>query len=134
MDLADLKRLATAAREFSVQVGAADAPRHITLRVPTQHELVVSARRSGIESIESDRAAMLVMTRALVLQAMVGFSGVVVGDVLPDHPQAADALPCEPGAAELVLDAQPEWAKTLSDALMERLALRREQKDTAQKN
>ena len=47
MDLADLKRYATAAREFSVPVGAASAPRHITLRLPTQHEVVLAARRNA---------------------------------------------------------------------------------------
>ena len=45
MDLSDLKRQATAAREFSVAVGGDVAPRHITLRIPTEHELNLAARR-----------------------------------------------------------------------------------------
>lgn len=134
MDLSDLKRHAIAAREFSVPVGAPDAPRHITLRMPTQHEVVLAARRSGLHGVDEDAAAHIVLQRTLLQLAMAGWSGVVVGDVLPDHPEAAQPLEWSAGAAELLLDAQPDWGQTLGGALMERMAARKAQKDTAAKN
>ena len=134
MDLADLKRYATAAREFSVPVGAASAPRHITLRLPTQHEVVLAARRSGLHGVAEDAAAHVVLQRTLLLCALVAWSGVVVGDVLADHPQGTDALEWSADAAVLLLDAQPEWEQELGSALMERMAQRKAVKDTAAKN
>jgi len=134
MDLSDLKRHAIAAREFAVPVGAQDAPRHITLRLPTQHEVVLAARRSGLHGVEEDAAAHIVLQRALLQLAMVAWAGVVVGDVLPGHPEAAQPLEWSAGAAELLLDAQTDWAHTLGNALMERMAERKAAKDTAAKN
>jgi hypothetical protein len=132
MDLADLKRLATAAREFSVAVG--EPPRHITLRLPTQHQLVISARRSGLHNLQDDAAAHVVLQRNLLLLAMVAWSGVLVGDVLPDYPQAGDALEFAPESAELWIDAHPAWEAELSAALMQRMAERKDVQDTAAKN
>lgn len=132
MDLADLKRLATAAREFSVAVGG--PPRHITLRLPTQHQLVLSARRSGLHNLQDDAAAHVVLQRNLLLLAMVAWSGVLVGDVLPDYPQSGDALEFAPESAELWIDAHPAWEAELSAALMQRMAQRKDAQDTAAKN
>lgn len=134
MELADLKRLATAAREFSVSVGAAPAVRHITLRVPTDYELTLAVRRAGLHNVQDDSAAHLVLERALLGACVVAWSGVVVGDVLPASDQAAQPLAHEEGVVPLVLDAQPEWAQALWAALVERLAQRRVDKDTAAKN
>lgn len=134
MDLADLKRYATAAREFSVPVGAADSPRHITLRLPTQHEIVLAARRSGLHGVAEDAAAHVVLQRTLLLCSMVAWSGVVVGDVLAAHAQGTDVLEWSPDAAALLLDAQPEWEQDLGSALMQRMAERKATKDTAAKN
>jgi hypothetical protein len=132
MDLADLKRLATAAREFSVAVG--EPPRHITLRLPTQHQLVLSARRSGLHNLQDDAAAHVVLQRNLLLLAMVAWSGVLVGDVLPDYPQSGDVLEFAPESAELWIDAHPAWEAELSAALMQRMAERKDVQDTAAKN
>jgi nucleotide-binding universal stress UspA family protein len=132
MDLADLKRQATAAREFSVSVGT--PPRHITLRTPTEHELTLAARRAGMHSATDDVAASLVLERALVCACLVAWSGVTVGDVLPDSDQAAQPLDFEAGAVPLLLDAKHAWAQELWAALVERLADRRVKKDTAEKN
>lgn len=134
MDLHDLKRLALAAREFSVSVGPADAPRHITLRTPTQHEVVLAARRAGLHAVQDDAAAHVVLQRSLLLLAVVAWSGVLVADVLPDHPQATDVLTCEADAVQLVIDAQPQWEAALGAALMERMSRRAQEKDTAAKN
>jgi len=132
MDLADLKRLATAAREFSVAVG--EPPRHITLRLPTQHQLVLSARRSGLHNLQDDAAAHVVLQRNLLLLAMVAWSGVLVADVLPDYPQAGDVLEFAPESSELWIDAHPAWEAELGAALMQRMAERKDVQDTAAKN
>jgi hypothetical protein len=134
MDLADLKRLATAAREFSVAVGPDAAPRHITLRTPTQHELSLAARRAGMHQTTDDVAATMMLERVLLCDCIVAWSGVVVGDVLPESEQAAEALVHEAGAVPLVLDVQNDWAQTLWLALVDRLAKRKAAKDTAAKN
>ena len=132
MDLADLKRQATAAREFSVSVGT--PARHITLRTPTEHELTLAARRAGMHNATDDVAATLVLERALVCASVVAWSGVTVGDVLPASDQAEQPLAFEAGAVPLLLDAQNDWAQALWVALIERLAERRVKKDTAEKN
>lgn len=134
MDLADLKRLATAAREFSVPVGPEAAPRHITLRTPTDHELTLAARRAGMHQATDDVTATIILERALLCECIVAWSGVVIGDVLPESDQAAEPLVHEAGAVPLVLDAQNDWAQTLWLALVERLAQRKAVKDTAEKN
>ena len=134
MELSDLKRLFTAAREISVQVGSSDAPRHITVRIPTAHELTLATCRSGMRGVTDDAAATALLERTLLTSSVVAWSGVLVGDVLPDLPQAAEPLACEPGAAELLFDAQPEWAKTVWNGLLDNLARRRAVQDTAAKN
>lgn len=134
MELSDLKRLFTASREISVQVGGADAPRHITVRIPTQHELTLATCRSGMRSVADDGAATALLERLLLTGSVVAWSGVLVGDVLPELPQAAEPLACEPGAVELLFDAKPEWAKTVWKELLDNLEKRRAVKDTAEKN
>jgi hypothetical protein len=134
MDLFDLKRLALTSREISVAVGPADALRHVTLRLPTKHETNLAALRSGMRDAENDKAATVVLQRALLVGSVVAWSGVVAGDVLPHHPQAADPLLIEPGAVDLLLDAQPDWATTLGMALMTEMAARSVKQDTATKN
>jgi hypothetical protein len=134
MDLADLKRLATAAREISVAVGGATAPRRITLRLPTQHQLVLSARRSGLHNLQDDAAAHVVLQRNLLLLAMVAWSGVLVSDVLPGHPQDVEPLDFSTESAELWIDAHPDWEAELSSALMTEMASRKQIQDTATKN
>lgn len=134
MDLADLKRLATAAREFSVAVGPDAAQRHITLRIPTEYELTLAARRAGMHQATDDVTATIMLERTLLCDCVVAWSGVVIGDVLPTSDQAAQPLVHEHGAVPLVLDAQPAWATSLWVALVERMAKRKELKDTAAKN
>ena len=134
MEFADIKRMATAAREFSVAVGPADAPRYITLRVPTHHESVLAARRSGLHNLSADIAAHVVLQRALLLTSIVAWSGVLVVDVLEAHADTQELLPMDPGAAELLLDSHPDWETVLGGALLERMAKRRALQDTAEKN
>jgi hypothetical protein len=128
MDLQDLKRLALAAREFSMAAGSVQ----FTLRIPTQHEVTIASRRSGIHALQDDAAAHVVLQRALLLLAVVGWSGLTVADVLPGQPP--EPLEWSAGAIELVLDTHPEWEAKLASALIERMAARQGVKDTAAKN
>jgi hypothetical protein len=134
MDLADLKRYALAQREFSCTLGEVNAPRTITLRIPTHHETVLAARRSGLHTAGDDLASHIVLQRSLLLQAVCAWSGVLIGDVLPDHDDAAKPLVYEREAVELVLDSQKDWEVELGAQLLQRMANRREVKDTAAKN
>jgi hypothetical protein len=136
MDLAEIKRLALAAREFTVTVGPAAAPRVLSLRVPTQHEVTMAARRGGLDGVTEDRAAHVVLERVLLAIALVGWQGVTVADVLPDAAPDAGAalLPWEEGATDLLLDAQPEWARLAGTDLLARMAKRKQVRDTAKKN
>lgn len=132
MDLAEIKRRALEAREFSKDVGPEDSPRRISLRIPTQHEITIASRRAGLHQTLDDGAAHLVLERSLLVLAVVGWSGVKVSDVLPGGP--GDAFPWEAGATELLLDAQPDWARVLYQELLARLVERRTVRDTAEKN
>lgn len=134
MDLADIARQALAAREFSVTVGPAHAPRHLTLRVPTQHQTALAARRAGLHQAQPDAAATLVLERSIQASAVVGWHGVQVGDVLPESEAAAEPLPFAPGAVELLLDAQPEWAELALQALISRIAARHAVQEAGAKN
>jgi len=134
MDLADLKRRALAAREFQKAVGPQESLRQFTLRVPTPHEVKVAASRAGLSAVVEDQAAHVLLQRALLVPAVVAWSGVTVGDVLADAEPGTDALELEAGAVELVLDAHPDWEQELVSELYQRMAQRREQKDTAAKN
>ncbi len=131
MDMEDIKRFALAARQFSVEV---EPGVHVTLRAPTRHELQMASARS--EATGGSVVSLVAWRRDLSVRAVVVWSGVRVGHVLPDH---ADANPDEPLpfdqelVAEL-LDAQPEWEALLADALFKRLGERSQRKDEAAKN
>lgn len=134
MELEDLKRHALAARQFDVTVGPEDAPRFISLRLPTQHEVVLATRRAGLHRMADDMAAHVVLQRALLVSSVIAWSRVTVGDVLPGSEQAAELLVFESGAVELLLDAKPDWEEVLGAELLNRLAQRRAVQDTAAKN
>jgi hypothetical protein len=134
MELEDLKRLALAARQFDVTVGPEDAPRYISLRLPTQHEVVLATRRAGLHRMADDMAAHVVLQRALLVSSVIAWSRVTVGDVLPGSAQADELLVYEAGAVELLLDAKPDWEEELGAELLNRLVQRRAVQDTAAKN
>lgn len=129
MDLQELQARALRAREFTKVVDG----RTFTLRIPTRDESLVAARRLG-GSLGDNLAGLLLLQRALLKDAIVGWQGLVVGDVLKDAPEAADALPFEAGAVPLVLDANPEWADQLSKELAERAAARNQRIEAEAKN
>lgn len=132
MDLDYIKRKALAKREYTAKVGPEDAQRTIQMRLPTEHEITLASLRSGIAGM-ADAAAVAVLQRALVVQSVVGWSGVLCSDLLPgvegDH-----ELPFETGAVSELLDAQHEWGQVLADELYTRLAERRKIRDAATKN
>jgi hypothetical protein len=59
---------------------------------------------------------------------------VLLQHVLPDEAGGTQPLPWEPGAVELLLDAQPDWDDRLTRALLDQLSRRRIVEDTAAKN
>jgi hypothetical protein len=129
MELEDIKRAALKQRRFEVVAG----PATFALLVPTKLESTLAytgATRGGaLEGV-----AMLRFQRDLVLQAVVGWSGVTLGHVLGEVPEAAEALAWEPGAVALVLDANPAWEEAATVALVARMTERRAAWDTAAKN
>ena len=62
-------------------------------------------------------AVSLRFHRALLVLAVVGWSGVTVRHVLPTH-ATDEAFDFEPGAVEVLFDAQPEWEGKLLQALL----------------
>lgn len=123
MDLHTLQQRALAARELTHTIGAIT----YRLRVPTRHEVLLAAQRSGAMQVAGDRAALLVTQRAVLESAVIGWQGARVCHVLPaDQAQGeADApLAWEAGAVPLLLDAQPEAAQELADLINQRMAQR----------
>ena len=130
MELDDIRRNALAARQFTVVVGECS----FTLRAPTRHEASVAYNRVGQHAGAPDTAAMVRWQRAVLVPAVVGWQGVLLQHVLPNEPGGTEPLPWEPGAVELVLDAQPAWDDQLTHALLDHIAKRRAVEDTAAKN
>jgi hypothetical protein len=124
-----ISRKARAAREFEHPAG----PGIFRLRVPTKLESSVAFAESMAGKKKRDSATSLRFERALVLLAVVGWSGVTVRHVLPEH-ASEEAFEFEDGAAEVLFDAQPEWEGELLQALMHRIAQRQAVEDTAAKN
>jgi len=128
MDLDYIRRKAMAARQFECAAG----PASFTLRVPTKLESSIAY--AGAHSAgKVDSSSGLRFERALGLLAVVGWSGVLVRHVLPTH-DGNEPFEFEPGAAEVLFDAQPEWEGVILQALMARVAERQAVEDTAEKN
>lgn len=121
MDLATLQQRALAAREVAHTLGDVV----YRLRLPTGHEVLLAAHRTGVVG-QATGAAYLVLMRSVLEQAVIGWQGLRVRHVLPaDGGSDADApLPYEPGAVATVLDARPADAQALADVLAERMAQR----------
>ena len=137
-EIADIKARVLAARQFSISVVADSAPRTIHLLEPTAYDVRLASLRAGLGGLRDD-AALAVLERALLLDAITGWSGVTGADLLAPHPeQAAKAgpvsVPFEAGGAELLLDAQPDWGRRLWAELLERLAKRGTTREAAAKN
>lgn len=128
MELEAIRRKAQAARQFEVSLPGGIV---VDMRSPTKHESTVAY----MEHSGGGKAASQVRwQRALLVIAVVGWRGVQLQHLLPDATNGEEAVPFEPGAAELLLDAQPDWSDQLLAALVPRLASRQAAEDTAAKN
>lgn len=126
MDLNELKRKVQAARRFTVEVEG----RHLVLQRPSDFELQMAGAKAGLSGGKSD--ARLMWERLVLCGALVDWSGVVASDFGihgDDTPMPFDAE-----AVPLLLDAQPEWAQTLSLALFAAIATANHEKSEAEKN
>lgn len=124
-----LRRKALAARQFDVQLAAGVV---VNMRVPTRHDTVLAYADAAGRSRAAKEASW---QRQLLLSAVVGWSGVLARHVLPSIEQGGDdPLVFEPGATELLLDAQEDWAEQLLAELVQRVDKRRSAEDTAAKN
>jgi hypothetical protein len=135
MDVDTIRRKALAARQFQVAAG----PAVFTLCMPTKLDAQLAYMRSAMHEGTRDPAAMVRTQRALLLGAVVGWSGVLGAHVLGEVEAATDAdkaepLPFDAQVVELLLDAQPDWEQALSSALVERINARAAVEDTAAKN
>lgn len=130
MELDELRRQALAARCFTVPIAEGVA---IQLRTPTKHESSVVYTRVAVVDGALDRAATLRWQRVIVAQAVTGWSGVLLRHLLADH-AGAEALEFNAGVVELLLDNQPGWEETLTNALLDEMRKRKEAQDTAAKN
>lgn len=119
MDLQELQRRAQAARETPHTIGAIT----YQLRLPTSHEVLLAAHKAGVVG-QAVGAAYLLLMRAVLEGAVVGWQGVRVGDVAPGGDDAATPLAWSAGAVPLVFDARPADEQALRDVLSHRMAER----------
>lgn len=128
MELEAIRRKAQAARQFDVSLPSGIV---VNMQAPTKHESTVAyMESSGI----AKSASQVRWQRALLVLAIVGWRGVLVQHLLPGATNGNEAVAFEPGAAELLLDAQPDWGDQLLAALVPRLSARQAAEDTAAKN
>lgn len=127
MDLADLRRAANAAREFTHELGGVT----YTLRVPTRFEVDCAAGRSGgVRSTES----IVRLQREVVQLAIVGWAGMTAAAILGEHKHSAEEVPYDRDAVPLLLDEQPHVVDELWPLLRQRLEARNDAREVAQKN
>lgn len=130
MDKHDIMRKARAARQFSVEVAPGVS---ITLQLPTRQEVAVAAARAGVHRAGDETAGLVVMQRALLVDAVVGWSqGVLLCHLLPD--EDAQPLPFERDLVPLLLDAQPAWEDALVRRFADERRARTEAMEAAAKN
>lgn len=128
MELEAIRRKAQAARQFEVTLAAGVV---VEMRAPTKHESTVAYMEN---SGAAKAASQVRWQRALLVVAIIGWRGVQLRHLLPDASNGEELVAFEPGAADLLLDAQPDWADQLLAELVPRLAGRQAAEDTAAKN
>jgi hypothetical protein len=129
MELDDIKRHALAARQFQVTHGEGT----FTLTMPTKLQSSIAYAQAMEASARVASATSLRFNRALLLLAITTWSGVLLKSALPDI-ASDEQMEFEPGAVELLLDAQPDLEKVLFEELMSRFMQRSKVLDTAEKN
>lgn len=128
IDIADLQRKSQAAREFTVSIGAAS----YTLRLPTRHETEMEILRSRGAGVDGDLAQPIALTRKLLERAVVGWSGVTLGQLAPAAgPDPADY---QPEAVALLLDQDTATAEHLLSEFVKRAGERNARTGAAEKN
>ena len=108
-----LEAAALKAREFQHKLGA----REYTLRIPTRTEVRETVHDCGLGRSSLDAMTLPLLRHYLLLQGVVGWTGVRESDVVPDAGSAP--LPWSPRAVALLLDAQPNDAEALGKALLD---------------
>lgn len=121
MDLAEFKRRFDKSREITEEVGG----RTFTLRLPT--------RAVAMLVVESEAAAGRAVYQLLV-DAIVGWKGITVGDLSPGDGEAHEPLPCTADTVPMLLDTRLDLAAVLSQRLLEALKRRSESLEAARKN
>ena len=128
MDIADIKRKAQAAREATFADGALS----FVVRLPTRHEVEVSAMRARLHDGEPDPAQLSVVRRRLLESAVVQWAGVTCEHLAPGAGDEPAELSAE--AVAVLLDSNPELAEKLDAHFVGRMAARNSQQAEAEKN
>ena len=133
MDIEELKRAAKAARTITHEIEG----RKFSLLAPTAHELRIEYLRAGGGSKSEsgapvDRAAYAVCERMLLERALVDWQSVTVTDVLFNGD--GEYVAFDATLIPVLLDAHPEWASALSDAMTAKMSERRTESESARKN
>jgi len=122
MDIAALRERAKAARTLSITFQSAT----YTLVIPTDFDWKVIIARHQEEGTRA--------TRALVDAALIAWTGVRVGDAVPESEQASEELPYSSQAAALLLDYRLDVLGALEAELITAFHARRTAREESQKN
>lgn len=112
--IARLEAAALRAREFTHAIGE----RCYTLRVPTRHEVRECVHARGLGSGKVDAMMLPLLRHYLLLQCIVGWTGVRERDAVQGGESAP--LPWSPRAVALLLDELPDEADALGKLLLQR--------------
>ena len=134
MDLATLQQRARAARQVAHTIEHPMGAIVWRMLVPTQHEVLLASHRTQALAGGADRSGLLVLQRAVLEAAIVGWEGARVGHVLPADAEAQAPLPWEMGAVPVLLDALPDQAQELADVLNQHMAKRTQALEADAKN
>ena len=128
MDIADLKAKALAARTAPMVLGECS----FTLLTPTGKESLAASAALG--TYPQGTSMLMLLRRVLLEQALIGWQGPRVRDILPDDPEGNAPLAWSAETVPLLLEAQPEWADALGNELMDRMAARTQRIEADAKN
>lgn len=140
-DHADIERQAREAREFDHVAGGIT----FRLRVPTRYQTRVATLRAQAAvaappsadganvTAGPDAAITAIIERALVTEAVVGWSALPLNRILPGA-DPGEQYAYHPAAVALLLDERPEWASSIGLALFDRMVARAQLLDSAEKN
>lgn len=119
-----LKEKSEAARTFTVSY----KENSYTMRLPTRHE----TRATVAQATEQYGGANFVWARMLLEKALIGWTGITAGDVVPDA--GGEPLLWDVDAVVLLLDERPDIEDHLSNALMDRVKERNAKLEALTKN